>query len=95
MIDVGRVCVKIAGREAGNKCVVVDVIDKNFVTIDGDVRRKKCNISHLEPLDQKIKLEENEDHDSVIKNLKKIGVVFKEKKTFRKSSEKESKKKWM
>ena len=26
-IEVGRVCVKIAGREAGEKCVIVEVID--------------------------------------------------------------------
>ncbi len=31
-VEVGRVCMKLAGREAGKKCVVVDVIDKNFVT---------------------------------------------------------------
>ena len=35
MFEIGRLCVKIAGRDAGNKCVIVDVIDKNFVMIDG------------------------------------------------------------
>ncbi len=34
-IEVGRVCVKLNGREAGRKCVIVDVIDKNFVLITG------------------------------------------------------------
>ena len=28
-IEKGRVCVKIAGRESGKKCVIVDVIDEN------------------------------------------------------------------
>lgn len=50
MFDVGRVCIKTAGREKGSTAVVVDKIDDNFVLIDGGVRRRKCNILHLEPL---------------------------------------------
>ena len=94
MIDVGRVCVKIAGREAGSKCVVVDVLDKNFVTVDGDVRRKKCNVSHLEPLNEKIELEKRADHDTVVEGFKDLGIVFKKKTFFRKkpSNKKEEKK---
>ena len=34
-IEVGRVCVKTAGREAGEKCVIVDVIDNNFLEVVG------------------------------------------------------------
>ncbi len=34
-IEVGRICVKLTGREAGKKCVIVDVIDKSFVLITG------------------------------------------------------------
>ena len=37
----GQLCVKIAGRESGKKCVIVDRIDSNYVLIDGNVRRKK------------------------------------------------------
>ena len=92
MLDVGRVCVKIAGREAGSKCVVVDVLDENFVTVDGDVRRKKCNVSHLEPLSEKIELEKGADHDAVIEGLKGMGIVFKKKTFFRKPSVKKEKK---
>ena len=29
--EVGRVCTKVRGREAGEKCVVVDVVDENYV----------------------------------------------------------------
>ena len=47
-------CVKIAGRDAGGRAVIVDVLDDNFVLIDGGVRRRKCNIIHLEPSDKKI-----------------------------------------
>ena len=26
MIEIGRICVKLAGRDAGGECVVVDVL---------------------------------------------------------------------
>ncbi|HDJ97286.1 MAG TPA: 50S ribosomal protein L14e, partial [Thermofilum sp.] len=35
VFDVGRICVKTMGREAGKKCVIVDIIDDNFVLITG------------------------------------------------------------
>ena len=55
VIEVGRVCVKIAGHEAGKKCVIVDVVDRNYVLVAGpEVKRKRCNIAHLEPLPQKL-----------------------------------------
>lgn len=84
MIDVGRVCIKTAGREAGKKCVVVEVTDRNFVVVDGNVRRKKCNISHLEPVDQKIDLEKDGSHDSVIRAFEQLGILSKSKKVTRK-----------
>ena len=34
-IDIGRVCEKTQGREKGNRCVIVDVIDRNFVMVIG------------------------------------------------------------
>jgi len=59
MIEPGRVCVKIAGREAGQKCVVVEVLDENFVVVVGPkVRRRRCNIDHLEPTLLKIELKD-------------------------------------
>jgi len=74
MITVGRLCVKIAGRDAGKKCVVIDVLDKNFVLLDGQVRRKKCNIKHIEPLEKEIKIEKNADHTVVVAAFKKLGL---------------------
>jgi len=78
MIEIGRLCVKIAGREAGRKCVVVDIIDKNYVLIDGLIRRKKCNITHLEPLDKKIDLKKNASHEEVVSEFKKLKIEVKE-----------------
>ena len=50
-IEVGRQCIKIAGREAGKKCEIVAIIDENFVEIDGEeVKNRRCNINHLEPI---------------------------------------------
>lgn len=57
MIEVGRVCVKTAGREAGKRVVVMDILDKNFVLIAGiGVKRRRCNIAHLEPLELKLEV---------------------------------------
>ena len=59
MLEVGRLCVKLAGRDAGNYCVVVAKLDENYVLIDGDVRRRKCNIMHLHPQKKKLEIKEN------------------------------------
>ncbi len=70
-IEVGRVCIKTTGREAGKKIVVVKVVDKNFAIIDGKtIRRRKCNVMHLFPTDEKIKIKENEPHDEILKMFK-------------------------
>ena len=73
-MEVGQVCVKIAGRDAGQHCVVVDVLDGNFVLVDGNTRRRKCNIKHLEPLQDVVNIKKNATHGDVIKALKEAGV---------------------
>ncbi len=72
LIEIGRLCIKIAGRDAGNKCVVVDIVDKTYALIDGNVRRRKCNIAHLEPLDKVIKIKKNASHADVAAEFKKL-----------------------
>ncbi len=74
MIEVGRLCVKTAGRDSGLKCAVVEVLDKNFVIIDGETRRKRCNIIHLEPLSELIKIKAKASHEEVASELKKMGI---------------------
>ena len=69
MIEIGRVCVKLAGRDAGKKCVIIDVLDHRFVLIDGETRRRKCNIMHLEPLSEVLKVSKNAPHHEVAKAL--------------------------
>jgi large subunit ribosomal protein L14e len=75
LIEVGRVCIKTAGREAGKKCVVVKIIDKNFVEITGPkeltgVRRRRVNIKHLLPLPLKIDISEGAGDEEVLEALK-------------------------
>lgn len=66
VIEVGRVCIKTAGREAGRKCVVVKLLDENFVVVTGPkeltgVKRRRVNVKHLVPLNIKIDIEEDAD----------------------------------
>ncbi len=61
MIDIGRIVIKTAGREALKKAVVVDIIDKNYALITGPpslngVRRRRVNIGHLEPTTKKLEI---------------------------------------
>lgn len=75
-IEVGRICVKLTGRETGRKCVVVDVIDKNFALITGPktvtgVRRRRTNVDHLEPTPESIELKKGAMDDEVEKALTK------------------------
>jgi large subunit ribosomal protein L14e len=79
-IEVGRVCVKLSGREAGRKCVIVDVIDKNFVLITGPktvtgVKRRRVNINHIEPLIDKIEIKRGASDEEVIEALKASGKL--------------------
>ena len=75
MFEVGRVCVKIAGRDAALKCVIIDVLDQNYVLVDGQTRRKQVNIKHLEPLPQKVDVSKNASHDVVVQALATINVA--------------------
>ena len=81
MYQVGRLCVKLAGRDARKKCVVIEVIDDNFVMIDGQTRRKKCNIRHLEPLDKVLKVKKAASHKEVVDALKKEKIKVVDPKT--------------
>ncbi len=74
MIEIGRLVTKIAGRDAGCRAVIIDILDDKFVLIDGETRRRKCNILHIEPLSQVIKIEKNASHEDVAKAMKEIGV---------------------
>lgn len=56
MIEAGRVCIKKIGRDCGEKCVIINILDNKFVEIVSTTRKKarKCNILHLEPTQEKV-----------------------------------------
>ncbi|MBS3095251.1 50S ribosomal protein L14e [Candidatus Woesearchaeota archaeon] len=90
--EAGRVCVKKAGREAGKYCVVLEELDGNFVLIDGEAARRKCNTSHLEPIDVIVDVKKGSDKQDVMAELKKAGLLKeKKKKTIAKKERKTSK----
>ena len=73
-IEVGRVCVKQTGRETGKKCVIIDVMDKSYVMVTGPkkvtgVKRRRVNINHLKPLQDKIDITRGASDEEVISTL--------------------------
>ncbi len=79
-IEIGRICVKVSGREAGRKCVIVDIIDENFVLVTGPksltgVKRRRANIKHIEPLDKTIKIKRGASDEEVLKAIAEAGLT--------------------
>ncbi len=79
-MEVGRICVKIVGREAGKKCVLVDIVDKNFVLITGpkavsDIKRRRANINHIEPTQEKIDINRGATDEEITEALKTAGKL--------------------
>ncbi len=79
MMEIGRLVVKIAGRDAGKRGAIIDVIDSSFVVVEGDLRRKKCNVKHLEPIDSVIKISKNAPREEVESEMKRAGFEVKKK----------------
>lgn len=74
--DIGRVCVKTMGREAGKYCVIVDVIDKNYLLIDGlKVKRKRVNYNHIEPTSDMVEIKKGAAHPDVEAAIKKADLT--------------------
>jgi large subunit ribosomal protein L14e len=76
--DIGRICVKTMGREAGNHCVVVDIVDKNYIIVDGlKIRRRRVNYKHIEPLKEVIEIKKGASHADVEAAIKKAKLTKK------------------
>jgi len=70
--EVGRVCIKTKGRDAGSIVAIIDVEedDKNYAIIEGqNARRKKCNVRHLLFTDRKISIKKNAPREEVMEKL--------------------------
>jgi large subunit ribosomal protein L14e len=79
-IEVGRVCVKMAGRESGRKCVIVDVMDKSFVVVTGPkkvtgVKRRRVNINHVAPTEDVIPIKRGASDDEVAQMIQADGKL--------------------
>ena len=53
LYTIGSICIKLKGRDAQNRCVIVDTISKDRVLVTGPkkltgVRRRPVSITHLE-----------------------------------------------
>jgi large subunit ribosomal protein L14e len=82
LYDVGRICVKVMGRETGNHCVIIEVKDGNYVVVTGPkhisgVRRRSCNIRHLEPLETVLPISKGAEDDAVEKAIAEAGLTEK------------------
>jgi len=80
VVEVGRICVKIAGRETGRKAVVVDLVDDNFIVVTGPksltgVKRRKVNVKHVEILDKKVEVPRGASDEEVLKAIEAAGLV--------------------
>jgi len=78
MFEIGTVCVKTAGRDAGKTCVVIEAPKDNLVVVEGETRRRKCNVLHLEPTGKSVDVKAGASHAAVMKEL---GLKEKEQKS--------------
>src|SRR3989338_4363925 len=76
IVDIGRVCIKTMGHEADEKCVVVDTDKGNFVIVAGPrVKKRRCNIAHLEILPHKLDIKKGATEKEVADALSRAGLV--------------------
>jgi large subunit ribosomal protein L14e len=87
-LEIGRVCIKIAGRESGKYCVVIKKLkdektkSENFVLITGPklltgVKRRRVNVEHLKPMPYILEVREDASDEEVIAAYQKAGLVAK------------------
>ena len=79
-IEVGNVCMKIVGREAGCYCVVIGKEKQSFALVTGPklltgVKRRRCNIFHLQPTEYKLNVKEDASDEDVINAYEAAGLV--------------------
>lgn len=82
LLDIGRVAMKISGRESGKICCVVKKISNSFVLVTGPklltgVKRRQCNVEHLEPTQHILEIKEEASDEEVIEAYKKANLIAK------------------
>jgi large subunit ribosomal protein L14e len=66
------------GREAGKRCVIVEVIDESFVLVTGPkavsgVKRRRANVKHLQPLEDLLQISKGASEEEIIDLLDETG----------------------
>ncbi|WP_455276509.1 50S ribosomal protein L14e [[Eubacterium] cellulosolvens] len=79
-IEVGMICIKTIGREENQKCIIVDIIDKNFALITGPkeingVKRRRANFKHLIPTEETVDIKKGSTDKEVTDALKKTNKL--------------------
>ncbi len=83
---IGTLCTKTVGRDAGKLCVIIDTLQPPYVMIDGQTRRRKCNVEHLELLPKKLDIKKNVSHEEVKHSFKTLAITLADKKTKKKTT---------
>ena len=73
MVKVGDVVMKIAGRDAGRVGIVLEDLGKGFFMVDGDTRKKKVNIKHIEFLGKEVKVGKGSTSEDLRKEINNLG----------------------
>jgi len=81
-LEIGRVCMKVAGREMGKYCTVLKKENDAFVLVTGPkfltgVKRRRCNVEHLEPMPYLLEIKEDAGDEEVIAAFEKAGLITK------------------
>lgn len=80
--EVGRVCIKTVGREAGQYCAVIGKENQSFVMVTGPklltgVKRRRCNVFHLQPTEYVLGVKDNASDEDVIAAYEAAGITNK------------------
>ncbi len=79
-VEIGRLVIKIAGRDAGLKGVVINILGGHRVLVTGPktltgLRRKPVNLRHLILLPHKVNIERESSDEEVLKALERQNLV--------------------
>ncbi|MDD5112265.1 MAG: 50S ribosomal protein L14e [Candidatus Altiarchaeota archaeon] len=75
--EIGRVCRKTAGAEAGKLCVILTKPTEGMVTIAGpNIKKSKTSMAHLEPLPNTVQIAKDAGQIEAVEALKKEGLIL-------------------
>jgi len=77
IFEVGRVCRKTRGDDAGKLCVLLSKPDNNTVSIIGpNIKKTKVNLNHLEPMPNTVKASGHSSQADITELLKNEGLIL-------------------